>query len=110
MQTLRDVKKNGIDKDLFEQTLHQVEFQAKSTRKATGLTYISLMTPYTLHGGDPLDLFKINEYSNRIKKDFEKGDLFERLIEKHLLDNRHYLQLMYTADPTKAERDENKEK
>jgi len=49
------------------------------------------MTPYTLHGGDPLDLFKINEYSNRIKKDFEKGDLFERLIEKHLLDNRHYL-------------------
>jgi Zn-dependent M16 (insulinase) family peptidase len=91
MQTLRDVQNDGIDKELFEQTLHQVEFQAKKTRKATGLTYISLMTPYSLHGGDPLDLFRINEFSNKIREDYNKGGLFEGLIEKHLTNNRHYL-------------------
>jgi len=68
------------------------------------------MTPYSLHGGDPLDLFRINEFSNKIREDFDKGGLFEGLIEKHLIKNRHYLQLLYTADPKKAEREENVEK
>jgi presequence protease len=68
------------------------------------------MTPYSLHGGDPLDLFRINEFSNKIREDFNKGDLFESLIEKHLLNNRHYLQLLYTADPKKADREEHVEK
>lgn len=110
MKTLRDVKENGIDKQLFEQTLHQVEFYAKKTRKSTGLAYISLMTPYTLHGGDPLDLFKINEFSNKIREDFNEGGFFESLIEKHLLNNQHYLQLMYTADPKMAAKEEAMEK
>ena len=62
-QTLEDVKKNGIDKELFEQVLHEVEFSAKKTKSHTGLIYISHMIPYALHGGDPLSLFKINEFS-----------------------------------------------
>ena len=68
------------------------------------------MTPYSLHGGDPLDLFRINEFSNKIREDYNKGGLFEGLIEKHLTNNRHYLQLMYTADPKKAAREEQMEK
>lgn len=46
--------------------------------------YISHMVPYALHGGNPLSLFKINEYSQRIRDDFAKGGLFEGLIDKHL--------------------------
>jgi len=32
--------------------------------------------------------------------------LFEGLIDKHLAGNSHYLRLLYTADPKKAEREE----
>lgn len=46
--------------------------------------YISHMVPYAIHGGDPLSLFKINEFSSRIREDFKKGGLFEGLIDKHL--------------------------
>jgi len=61
--TLRAVMDNGIDEASFEETLHQVEINAKQTRQNTGLMYISHMVSNALHGGDPLNLFKINEYS-----------------------------------------------
>jgi Zn-dependent M16 (insulinase) family peptidase len=108
-QTLEDIKKNGVERSMFEQTLHQVEFSAKKTKQNTGLMYISHMVPHALHGGDPLNMFKINDYSIRIREEFEKGGLFEGLIDKHLANNSHYLRLMYTADATKADRDEKAE-
>ena len=55
--------------------------------------YISHMVPYALHGGDPLAVFKINEYSARVRDDFSKGNFFENLVEKHLYNNKHYLKL-----------------
>lgn len=68
--------------------------------------YISHMVPYAVHGGDPLSMFKINEFSQRVREDFAKGGLFENLIEKHFTNNSHYLRLFYTADPKKSEREE----
>lgn len=105
-ETLADVAKNGIDKSMFDETLHQVEMDAKKTKQNTGLMYISHMVPYALHGGDPLSLFKINEFSIQIREDFKKGGLFEGLIDKHLKSNPHYLRLLYTADDKKAQKEE----
>ena len=82
---------------------------AKKTKQNTGLMYISHMVPYALHGGDPLSLFRINEFSNKIREDYAKGDLFEKLIDKHLKSNPHYLRLMYTADDQKASKEEQAE-
>lgn len=72
--------------------------------------YISHMVPYALHEGDPLDMFKINEYSERIRGEFYDGGLFEGLIEKHLTKNKHFLKLLYTPDDKKADRDEAEDK
>lgn len=72
--------------------------------------YISHMVSNSLHEGNPLDIFKINEYSARIREDFARGGLFEGLIEKHLTRNNHFLKLLYSPDPTKAEREEAEEK
>ena len=68
--------------------------------------YISHLVPYALHGGDPLSIFKINEFSAKIRNDYEKGSFFENLIDKHLLNNPHYLRLLYTPDAQKAEKEE----
>jgi len=67
------------------------------------------MVPYALHGGDPLDLFRINEFSERIRDDYAKGGFFEGLIEKHMLSNPHYLEMRYTADDQLAAREEQNE-
>jgi len=66
--------------------------------------------PYALHDGDPLTVFKVDEFSKRIREDFNKGGLFEGLIEKHLIKNSHFLRLYYTPDSTKADKDEAKDK
>jgi Zn-dependent M16 (insulinase) family peptidase len=49
-------------------------------------------------------VFKIHEYSNRIREDFKKGGLFEGLIDKHLSNNPHHLRLYYTPDDKLAEK------
>lgn len=61
--TLNEVAEKGIEERFFETVLHQVEFSAKRTKEHFGLGCISHMVPYALHHGDPLALFKINEYS-----------------------------------------------
>jgi Zn-dependent M16 (insulinase) family peptidase len=68
------------------------------------------MVPYALHGGNPLDMFRVNEYSQQMRDDYAKGGFFEGLIEKHLLHNQHYLKMLYQADPKKAEKEEMAEK
>jgi Zn-dependent M16 (insulinase) family peptidase len=105
--TLHEVRNSA---KLFEQTLHEIEFGAKKTRANTGLMFISHLVPYALHDGDPLTVFKVDEFSKRIREDFNKGGLFEGLIEKHLIKNSHFLRLYYTPDSTKADKDEAKDK
>ena len=53
-----------------------MEFAAKKTKDQIGLGYLAQMVPYCLHGGDPLSFFKVDEYSRRIREEFDKGDLF----------------------------------
>ncbi len=78
LDTLKDVAENGtgLEERFFETTLHLIEFNAKKTKDHFGLGCISHIVPYNLHGGDPLSLFKINEYSQRIREDFKKGGSF----------------------------------
>jgi Zn-dependent M16 (insulinase) family peptidase len=68
------------------------------------------MVPYALHGGDPLSIFRINEYSARIREDFKKGGLFEGLVKKHLIGNNHKLNLLAVPDPEVGPKEEAAEK
>jgi presequence protease len=73
---LVEASKNGFDKKLFNTVLHQIEFAAKKTKQHIGLGYLAHMVPLCLHGGDPLCFFKVDEYSKRIRKEFDESDMF----------------------------------
>ena len=109
-ESLLEASEKGFDKNLFETVLHQLEFAAKKTKDHVGLGYISHMVPFFLHGGDPLSFFMIDEYSKRIREEFNKGGLFEGLIKKYLLDNEHKLRLISSPDPELDAREESREK
>ena len=68
------------------------------------------MVPYALHGGDPLSIFKINDFSNRIREDFKKGEIFQNLVKKYLLNNTHKLNLVAVPDPEVGPKEEAAEK
>ena len=95
--TLEQLIKEGIPEDQFEAQLHSLELRIKKTRNHWGLMTISNMTSYTLYDGNPLDVFKFNEYSERIRKDYKNG-IFEELIQKYLIGNQHKLILKMIPD------------
>lgn len=100
--TLQQIIKEGIPEDQFESQLHKLEIQVKKTREQWGLGVISNMISYTVHGGNPLWVFNLNENLERIRKDYKKG-IFEELIKKYLIDNKHKLILKFLPDETLSE-------
>lgn len=82
--------------------LHQLEFNAKKTKDHKGLGYLSHMVPLCLHGGDPFSFFKIDEYSKRVRKEFDEGNVFGDLIEKYFIQNQQSLTL-YSFPKTEKE-------
>ena len=108
-KTLLELSKTGFEKKLFETVLHQMEFQAKKTKEHIGLGYLSQLVPFCLHGGDPLSFFKIDEYSSRIRKEYDEGGLFEGLIAKYFINNNHKLRLELIPDESIAEKEEKAE-
>lgn len=107
--TIKQVHKEGISEDKLEAQLHSIELQVKKTREHWGLGTISNMLSYTIHDGNPLDVFKLNEFLQKIRADY-KNNLFSKLIEKYFLSNPHKLVIQMLPDSLKAENDKMKEK
>ena len=102
------IHNEGISEDKFEAQLHQIELTIKRTRQHWGLGTISNMLSHTIHGDSPLEVFEINKYLKRIRKDFKEG-LFKKLIMKHLIKNDHKVVMHFIPDPTFAEKEKLKE-
>ena len=66
------------------------------------------MISYTVHDEDPLVIFNLKEYLEKIRKDY-KEDLFKKLIKKYLLQNSHKVVMDFIPDTTIAEKDKLKE-
>jgi len=82
---------------------------AKKTKEHIGLGYLAHMVPLCLHGGDPLAFFKVDEYSKRVRKEFEDGPIFQDMIKKYFLNNDHHLRLYLKPDSKLGEREEQEE-
>ena len=58
---LQEAANEGFEERFFETILHQIEFNAKRTKDHFGLNCISNMINTSLHNGNPLSVFAINE-------------------------------------------------
>ena len=102
-ETLEQLVQDGIPEDQFEAQLHSLELKIKKTRNHWGLMTISNMNSYTLYDGNPLDVFRFNEFSECIRKDFKNG-IFQELIKKYLINNQHKLILKMIPDESITEK------
>ncbi|MDO5725579.1 MAG: insulinase family protein [Tissierellia bacterium] len=85
--TLRNLIKNGIDRDLIGATLSKFQFQL---REQGGIhkgvrTYLKLMASW-IYGNDPFSALEVMKYLQNIKKGMNEGYL-ERYIERKILNN-----------------------
>ena len=99
LNTLRNIVSEGFDKGLLESALHQVEIRNKEVKANYGLLLISSMIPFTLHGEDPLVPLYINQYVQKLRSQLAADEpVFQSLIHKYLLENKHYVRILATPD------------
>jgi Zn-dependent M16 (insulinase) family peptidase len=99
--TLRDLAAGGIDPELIESAIHQIEFRRKevtNTPYPYGLKQLLMMIGSWIHGGDPLSKYRLDEHLREIRARMAAGGFFEAMIRKHFLENRHRVRFVLRPD------------
>lgn len=113
LDTLANICETGIDKELVDSAIHQMEFHRKEIKNHPlpyGLRLFLLVSGAWFHGGDPLRILSLNNDLGRLHKEMEKGGFFENMIRTHLLDNPHRVRFHLVPDPDLEEKKQKAEK
>jgi hypothetical protein len=100
-ETLLELAEKGIDKELIESAIHQVEFHRKeitNTPYPYGIKLLLSFTGTRLHGGDPSRILNLDEDLNRIREELRQGSFFEDRIRKYFIENPHRVLLTLAPD------------
>ena len=103
---LRRLVKEGIDPELIDSAIHQIEFHRKeitNTPYPYGLKLLLSVIGSWLHGGQPERILKLDADLDRLKKKIAKGPFLEGAIQSYFLDNPHRIRLLLAPDPHKAQ-------
>jgi hypothetical protein len=109
---MNDLVKNGIDVELIESAIHQMEFHRReitSTPFPYGLKLLMSLASTWFHGGDPERILRFDEDMARIRRSVSKGKFFEDKLKILFLDNPHRVRFVLTPDQQMARRDARRE-
>jgi hypothetical protein len=102
--------KNGIDKQLIEASVNISEFNLREVETGPypkGFGYSRKVLRAWLHDKNPIDSLKYEELLDDVKLSLTT-DLFERLIDKWILQNNHYCLVTMEPEPGLIEAKEEK--
>jgi Zn-dependent M16 (insulinase) family peptidase len=90
--TLKELVKNGIDKDTLMASINMFEFKYKEAdfgRMPKGLVYgFQAYRSWLYNDNPPFECFKFNKIFESLRKKVHEG-YFESLIEKYIINNSH---------------------
>jgi len=93
LATLAGVVREGVDKELIEGTLHQIEFRGREIIRQNypyGIVLMNRVFHTWMYDGDPLHSLNFPGIIAMIRRKWQENpSLFEELIQKWLLDNPH---------------------
>jgi hypothetical protein len=100
-ETLTDLVNDGINKQLIDSAIHQIEFHRKEITNTPYPYGIKLLLAFAgpwLHGADPIKILKFDDDLERLREIMKRESFFENLIEKRLLTNPHRIRLTMVPD------------
>ncbi|MCP4746540.1 MAG: peptidase M16 [Desulfobacteraceae bacterium] len=106
---LSKLAEQGIDTELIQSAIHQIEFHRKeitNTPYPYGIRLNLTITGNWLHGGDPGRILKLDADLIRLQQKLQKGPFLEQRIRHYFLDNPHRLKIILEPDQHKSEKDE----
>lgn len=116
METLKKICQDGIPLESIESAIHQLEFYRSEITGDSAPFGLSLFMRSALlkqHGVDPIEGLTIHSLFDRLRHEaVADPNYFTNLIQKHLLDNRHFIRIVQRPDPEleKKENDEETQK
>ncbi|MDI4497601.1 peptidase M16 [Moraxella nonliquefaciens] len=114
LEVLRSVADNPIADETIQTILHQIELDQRhigGDGMPYGLTLMLEGFSTALHGGNPMDVWEIDEHLSWLSEQVKEPNWVQNLIKTHLLDNPHRVRLTLSPDKDKAQKlidDENR--
>ena len=96
--TLRQCVKEGFPKQRIDSVLHQLELSNKHVTAGFGLNAgMGCILP-AMHHGNPIDALQFDKWMNVLRERMSNGRYLEELVEKMLLENKHYVLAFQSPD------------
>lgn len=114
-ETLTELADKGIDQELIDTAIHQIEFRQKevtNTPYPYGIKCLLRISGSWFHGGDALSALQFDADFKRLDAEIAKGSFFEDSIKKYFINNNHRVLLVLAPDQAleeKVEKDVRKE-
>jgi Zn-dependent M16 (insulinase) family peptidase len=97
---LRRLAAEGIDAELIESAIHQIEFHRKeitNTPYPYGLKLLMSFGGGWLHGGQPARILQFEQDIERLRRELSKGGFLEERLRRYFIDNPH--RVLFTLVP-----------
>ena len=104
LETLARVVREGVDKELIEGTIHQIEFRGREIVRQNypyGIVLMNRVFHTWIYDGDPLHSLNFPCLIDMIRRKWQENpSLFEELIQRWLIENPHRLLSVMEPSPT----------
>ncbi|MFP4445385.1 MAG: insulinase family protein, partial [Desulfosudaceae bacterium] len=106
LNTLAKLAEEGVDAELVESAIHQIEFQRRevsNTPYPYGVKLFLNLAGNWLHGTPPENILQIDPLIDRLYREMEAESFWGNRIRTFFLDNPHRLRFLLAPDPHLAE-------
>ncbi|WP_322522001.1 insulinase family protein [Guyparkeria halophila] len=101
LDTLTEVADKGVDPDMVESVLHQLELEQREVTGdgfPYGLHLIVQALPAAIHDSDPINLLDLEPALERLRAKAADPQFIPNLVRRLLLDNPHRVRLVLKPD------------
>ena len=109
MDTLADLVTKGIEAELVESAIHQIEFYRKEITNSPypfGIKLFLTLSGSWFHGTPAEEIIEIDPYIKRLYDEMDSGPVLEKAIRKWLIDNPHRVTFTLYPDAELTEKEE----
>lgn len=108
LDTLGRMAADGLDPQLIESAIHQIEFHRKevtNTPYPYGIKLMLMTIGSWLHGGDPERILQLDADFQRLHREIAAGPFLEKCIRQYFLDNAHRVRIVLAPDQEKSQKE-----
>ncbi len=112
-KVLQEVASKPVDSDTVNAILHQIELHQREINgdgMPYGLSLILNGLSSAIHHSDPVHVWDVDSAIEQVKEELKDPMWLSQLIQQHLIDNPHRVQMTLVPDASKSAKDAEAEK